>query len=232
MDYVLYIITVVLILGLFFLVSTKMLGLVGVGRIKWLIDIVVITVRFWTNNKKYDRYLESISVFLDNVALIDHNTILSKEEKMVLSGALLSVQPDYRSGRSAQEVRLFMAGLTLALNYNSVKELLAGFSEHGSIKVKKLTLLTIDVLGVMLELKNELDTEFFQHAVFGINKMLRQLRDGGYTEKSLEKSAATLFRVYQLTRAYLNLHGRSNLTRGEFNEKFRDVFTRFLNVYC
>lgn len=75
------------------------------------------------------------------------------------------------------------------------------------VEVRKLTVLAIDVLAHLFDLKDELSSDYYQHLVYAINRVLVNLRDHGLTKKGVRKSGAILFRLYKLTRAYQNLKG-------------------------
>jgi hypothetical protein len=110
------------------------------------------------------------------------------------------------------------------LSHKEIFDTVKALDNHEDLEVKKATLVAIDVLGVFFDLKDKLAKEYFQHLIYGINKCLLLLRDGGTGKRSLKKVASTLWRVYKLTKAYKYLQGRKNLTEEEFYAKVSSTF--------
>lgn len=124
--------------------------------------------------------------------------------------------------------RLSSSLYTLIVNHKELADCIKALSKSSNIQVKKTTLLAIDVLGELFDLEDRLDRDFFQHLIYGLNKVLLQLRDGGYTKRSVSQTSVTLWRIYQLTRAYSRHKNNKGLTRKQFEKKVVSTLGKLL----
>jgi len=106
-----------------------------------------------------------------------------------------------------------------------------GQKHYGDIEVKKLTLLSIDTIGAFFNLKNKLDSEFFQHIIYGINKCLLIIRDRGVNKNDIDDLGAVMFRMYKLASAYGMLKGSQKMSKEAFYAKVTVLISRLIAMY-
>lgn len=81
-------------------------------------------------------------------------------------------------------------------------QIISSFSNHEGIEVKKATVVAIDVLGELYDLRSSLDRAVFKHVIYALNKCLLLLRDGGYNKKTYTKVGLTLNRLRVIMKSY------------------------------
>jgi hypothetical protein len=103
-------------------------------------------------------------------------------------------------------------------------QIISSFSNHEDIEVKKITVITIDALGELYDLRSSLDRSEFQHVVYGLNKSLLQLRDGGYNKKTYTKVGLTLNRLRVIMKSYNSQKaGKGGLNLKQLRKKLGSI---------
>lgn len=186
-----------------------------------LASMLIFSLEYWGFNRKY---ANEVSLALKGLRLSavlstgDPETRESREAvKQFVRASYAVAYPGKKL--TEEEVRAASAGYMLVMAYPELLVTLESFRNLPDLEVRKATYILIDVLGELFDLQEKLSRVYFQHLIYGLNKCLLLLREKGTTKRNLKNVCATLFRVYQLTRAYKSLHGKKTMSEAEFYAK-------------
>lgn len=197
-----------------------------------LIETVHLSFLYWGVRKGYPT-INTLARYTTFLEVVDYEKDILKSKAHVQAFVALSLYKYYKlRDLDHDKVKKFSGALyVLFAEQAELRDSLASFSDVKNLEVKRLTLLAIDVLGEFFTLSNDLDRDYFQHLIYGINKALVELRADGLTRKGIAKVSATLWRLYQITRAYSHQAGLANLTRAEFNEKVKEAIDSLTSAF-
>lgn len=103
-------------------------------------------------------------------------------------------------------------------------QIISSFSNHEDIEVKKATVVAIDTLGELYNLRSSLDRMAFKHIIYALNKCLILLRDGGYNKKTYSKVGLTLNRLRVIMKSYnTQKASKGSLTVKQLHKKLATV---------
>ena len=200
--------------------------------IKWAARVLRITVDHWKARKVY---VDSTIIIERYTALLD---MYSFSQSAAVSRAWFSkfIVDTYdrvfdESGNKEDARRISNAFYSLIVNHKDIVETLRSLDEIKTIDVKRTTIIFIDFLGEFFTLSLRTDRLFYEMIIVGINKALLQIKNGGLDKKTLSKVSGTVWRMYQLTRAYKKLDGNKGLTETEFEKKMQDALSTLLSYF-
>ncbi len=195
--------------------------------ISWALEITKITVDYWGFQQKYKSstelaarfFVTASSIALGKKQLRD----VRKDISVIIEEAYSALNPE--RPLTETERKMMTAAYVVAISYDEITETMASVWEtHDDLDVRKATLLAIDIVGELVDLKDSLGKQYFQHLIYGINKSLKLIRDHGTDKRNLKKISSTLFRVYKLSKAYRHRRNLSGYTEGEFYDKVIAIF--------
>ncbi|MCK5017446.1 MAG: hypothetical protein KAS32_10300 [Candidatus Peribacteraceae bacterium] len=81
-------------------------------------------------------------------------------------------------------------------------------------------------------MESNLDEEHFQHVIYGINKILLVLRDGGGLNKNtIIKGGKVLFRMARIIQAYVHKKNKENIPAEEFAKRMVEVVDTAYGIF-
>lgn len=197
----------------------------------WVIELISFSLDYWgyksfvkNNAMAFSRKLYIWSHFQSPGSI--NPGILSKDLSSFVDH-VYSIFPtlDKERGRDVRTTTVaYLVIFSYKDIYNTVKVLM---ESPKNIDVKNITLLSIDIIGELVDRSDELGQEYFQHIIYGINKVLLLISKDGFSEANLKSIYATLYRVYKLTLAYNKIRLSNNLSREEFYEKINKVLNSY-----
>ncbi len=98
------------------------------------------------------------------------------------------------------------------------------------LNVKKATLIAIDFIGEMVNVEDRVDSLFFQNIIYGINKILLELKKGDTDKKTAYKIGQTLWRMHQIAKVYKEQKSNQKLTKDQFERKLKKHMTELRKV--
>ena len=190
--------------------------------VAWGFELIRVTLNHWEFQKRYrdEAVLAARFVVMAN-SILNNNTDLRTTRKAI--GIMLdSAYTIYCPGKVLTETErsVMMSAYVAAISHGEIMETLASVWEtHEDLDVRKATLLVVDILGELVNLKDALGQQYFQHLVYGLNKCFKLLRDKGLDKRNLKVVTSTLFRIYKLTKAYRYRRKLSGNTAGELYDE-------------
>lgn len=199
----------------------------------WMVNNVRIGLDVFEAKKEYkDITLVALkySVLLEAIDSGMHSDEAIKEwvAKFVMDTYIALGQ----EGLPKEKARQIAFSLSVLLNER--KELLAlinSFANHEDIEVKKITVVAIDSIGELYDLRYTLDRDMFKHVIVAINRCLLFLRDGGYNKKTYTKIGLTLHRLRIIMKSYNTQKNSQNLTIRQLHEKMATVLGTLDNIF-
>jgi len=84
----------------------------------------------------------------------------------------------------------------------------------------------IDTIGLVHPLKTELDEESFQHIIYGLNRVLLILREGGgFNRETIIAGGKVLFRLARIIQAYVHKKNKEDIPAEEFTKRALEVIS-------
>jgi hypothetical protein len=188
----------------------------------WLFRIVQVTLVHWEYQLKYREGTDLAARFFVMAGSMAASPHELRDSRKAVGAMLDEAYLTFRPGQklTSAEKSVLMSVYVAAISYDEIMESLASVWEtHEDLEVRKATIVLIDILGEVVNLKNKLGQEYFQHLIYGLNKCLILLRDNGMDKRNLKVITSTLFRIYKLTKAYRLRRRLSGATAGEFYDK-------------
>ena len=96
--------------------------------------------------------------------------------------------------------------------------------------VQKATLVAIDFIGELVNVEDQMDLLLFQDIVYGINRILLQLKKGDTDKKTAYKIGQTLWRMHQIAKIYKEQKNNQGLTKEQFEAKLMKYMGEFRKV--
>lgn len=202
---------------------------VHVPLLNWAVETLVMTLNHFKVKRLYRNPIEFSARLASALQAVEWKS----SEGVVKDGKLWEFVGDsinYLGVKDRELVRkVLVAGLSVVTREDLLSDNISYIlnNKRSKLEVKKLTLLVIDTLGLLFNLEDELESEYYQHLVYAFNKIVRILRDNDSKEKALTDSGEVLFRVYKLTKAYGYLKSRKSLSREQFYEKLKSILSTF-----
>ena len=200
--------------------------------IKKIITLLRITFEHWGLKKAYSETallgLQFVEL-LEDVHLEGENPRESRRRVSNFVASLFAAL--YPEGLEREKARATAAASYMALlHHQDILQTVRELKDHPNLDVRRATLVAIDTLGELFNLKDELSREYYQHLIYGINKCLILFRDGGKDLKNLKKIYAVLWRTYKLTKAFNSLRRDKGLTKEEFYGKMAVILDAMSRV--
>ncbi len=199
---------------------------------KWVIELVRRSLNYWGARKVYK---DSADVAARYTVMLD---MFKFQPGMDLSKLWFGkfVKDTYiqlvSDGHSEDEALRIANGVYVLLSYHpDILTTLSGLSDIKHIDVKKTTLLFVDFLGELFNLKHKLDRLFYQDMVYGVNQVLLELKNGKADKKTVSAVTGTLWRMYQLSKAYGELKNNSSLSQAEFQKKMQTALSTLISYF-
>lgn len=200
--------------------------------LRWVLRIVQITINYWGFEKAYSdkvvlgvRYINLIEV------LSLEGTDLRQARGEVAAFVAETYNHFYPEGMDRERAkRIAASGYMVVLSHQEILDTIRGLQDHDNLDVRKATYVVIDILGELFDRRDKLSKEYFQHLVYGLNKCLVLFKRGGYNRSTVKEIYATLWRIYQLTKAFNKLKAGDGLTKKEFYEKITIIIDGMLRV--
>jgi hypothetical protein len=172
---------------------------------------------------KYSALLEAIhenKYSKDTVQAWAENFTVSAVNALTLQGV---------SAAQAKEISRSM--YTLARERKDLIDIISSFRKSEDIEVRKITVIAIDTIGELYDMKSKLDRSMFKHVIVAINKCLMGLREGGYNKKTYTKIGLTLHRLRIIMKSYNSQKaGRGNLTAKQLHKRIDILISAFDKV--
>lgn len=130
-----------------------------------------------------------------------------------------------------EAIRLANAVYVMLKQHADLLDTLKSFQDTKDIDVKKATLIAADFLGELVNIENKLDRRFYEHMVYGLNKALLQLKNGAHNKKTVAEISETMWRMYQIARAYSKQKSLSSLTKEQLMDNLERVLSGLLGKY-
>jgi hypothetical protein len=200
--------------------------------ITWLTDIVRISLDFWGAKKIYQDSTLIIQRYETLINVFDFSKTSNIDKQAFAKYVYDTYIQIYANAPDKEEAaRVARAVYTLIDHNADILLLLESLNDISSIDVKRTTLIFIDFLGEFFNLQSKMDKIFYEDMIYGINKVLLEIKKGGNNKQTLSKVSATLWRMYQITRAYRDLNSLSNLTKEEFERKIQEALSLILSYF-
>jgi hypothetical protein len=190
-------------------------------------ESVAFTMDYWGVSRAYTKKAYTgvqLSALLYSLSSQDLEP--AKEKEVVSTFVAISYAQLSEEEDTEEAQRLAAAGYMLLKSHDELLKTVCALWDHPRMDVRKTTLLCIDVLGELFDLKDEFTQEYFQLLIYSINKTLLIFRDEGTGRRSVKKISSTLFRIYKITRAYKHLRSSGGMTEEEFHASISGAFTR------
>jgi len=192
-------------------------------------EFISFSISYWGFKKHYSDPVEVAVKFtslLRTLKLDSRNLADAKKQvAKFIEESYLQIYASRGKARDDKAEKVALASYTLLLSNEDIRDTVISLikKNYKDLEVRKITLIAIDTFGELFTLENKLESEYFQHLIYAINKVLLLLRDSGTNKKNVKKIGAILFRLYKLTRAYKYLKGARGLTKSEFYAKFQEI---------
>ncbi len=197
----------------------------------WATEIIQEAVNYWKFKRAYkntSHLLNRYAIILDIIAYQDPNVTKEWFSKFVFDTLKEYVDP--READSAR--RIVNAIYVLLTEHKDLIDTLKVISTNPqNLDVKKATLIAIDFLGELVNLESRMDRLFYQSMIFGLNKVLLQIKNGRADKKTISAISSTLWRMYQLLLAYKEQNSLQGLTEEEFKKKLQKVLSDLLSSF-
>lgn len=199
----------------------------------WVVSIIQVSVDHWGFQQKYKDEADLAARFFVMAGSMAASPLELRDSRKSVGRMLDKAYTIFRPGKklTTSEKKIMMAAYVAAISHDEIMETLASVWEtHEDLDVRKATLLSIDILGELVNLKDKLGQQYFQHLIYGLNKSLLLLRDKGMDKRNLKVVTSTLFRVYKLTKAYRYRRKLSGKSAGEFYDKIISIIEHMAYV--
>lgn len=198
--------------------------------ITWVVRQVRVSLDYWGARKVYKNSADVVYKYtgLLEVYAFSQSPDVSKKwfSKFILDTYDNIVG---KSGDKEEATRMANAFYTLLHNHNDIIETLRALDNLKDLDVKRTTLIFIDFLGEFFTLSNRIDRYFYESMIVGINKVLLELKKGGLDKKTTTKISATLWRMFQLARAYKQSKDRKGISKSEFEKRMQAALSTLLS---
>ena len=199
----------------------------------WIFDLIEKTVYYWSISPRYRALATSTSMLVDVVSTVRSTGNQGQEVRQKID-TILRMSPHIIDGviYSEEDRQRVAAAIHMLLEHRTTLFRTVASLEHSkSIDVKSITLIVIDTLGELFNLKDKLDRSLFEHIVYVINRSLLSLRDKGYSKKAYEDITFYLFRLRALIRGYyIQKKYKKGLSEEEFRKRLDEVFSTIEDI--
>jgi hypothetical protein len=230
--YISLVILTILISGGIFLFAKYPAARKYLPFLRWFLRTVQITVDHWGFKRTYSDRIDWWVRYSNLIAVLSiEGTDLREARTRVGEFVADTYNKFYPPGMEREKAKhAAAAGYMAVLSFPEIRDTVDGLKDHENLDVRKATYVVIDILGELFDREDELSKEYFQHLVYGLNKCLRIFKKGGRSRKSLSEIYATLWRIYQLTKAFNKLKADKGLSKKEFYEKITFILDSMFRV--
>ncbi len=199
---------------------------------KWMARIVHISLNHWGARKVYVDSAKVAERYTLLLAMYEFQPSIAVSKEWFSKFVLDSYEELLASGHSKEDaLRVSNAVYVLLSLHPDILQTLKGFGDMKTMDVKRTTLIFIDFLGELFNLRSRVDILFYQDMIYGINKVLLDLKNGEPNKKTISAVTGTLWRMYQLSCAYNELKSNSSLSRNEYQKKMEAALSTLVSYF-